>query len=306
MFKFFFDFTKNERVGIIVLLFIIATVFVIKNMLELNTKNNPDNNTEFLAAVNELEKLVVNKPKPIEIQINTQKFNFDPNTVTRKNLIKLGFDENIAQRVINFREAGGVFKTKSDMKKIYGMSTSLYNSLSDYIVISNKTTEPKKNIDNNIIDTTKLHNDINLPTQYNKVASVKLLQININTADTIQLVKLPGIGPVFAKRIIEYRNFLGGFYNSKQLNEVYGLKPETVESISQYIIIDTSKIIKIDINTATFKELNKHPYINYNQTKTLLKYRQLMGQFKSVNQIIENNIIDKNDFERLKPYLGVF
>jgi len=130
----------------------------------------------------------------------------------------------------------------------------------------------------------------------------KITVIDINNADSASLEQLPGIGPVFAKRILKYRNILGGYFSSDQLNEVYGIHPEIILQIRKFIIVDTSKIRKININTDKFKDINSHPYISFEQTKSIMKYR-FHDKFGSIDQLEGLLIFSHAELMKLRPYL---
>jgi competence protein ComEA len=137
------------------------------------------------------------------------------------------------------------------------------------------------------------------------IAVTHEISIELNTADSIDLIKLYGIGPSLSRRIIRYRNFLGGYCNREQLLEVYGLNQETYNKIANAITTDTSLIQKINLNQIEFKALNKHPYFSYAHTKSVFKYRKLMNGFRSVNEIVANNLVDSATYAKVKPYLRV-
>lgn len=97
--------------------------------------------------------------------------------------------------------------------------------------------------------------------------------VEVNSCDTAALEELPGIGPVFSRRILKYRGSLGGYYKKNQILEVFGMTAENYNRFSSHIAIDTLKIRKLEVNKATFKEINAHPYISFEQTKVLIKLR---------------------------------
>jgi DNA uptake protein and related DNA-binding proteins len=134
----------------------------------------------------------------------------------------------------------------------------------------------------------------------NKQSPIPLIELN--QADSAKLDQLPGIGPVFASRIIKYRTILGGYYSIDQLYEVYGMKPETVDKIKQYIMVDTLKIQRIDLNTASFRQINAHPYISYDQTKVICKYRD-KNKILFMSQLESLQIFTSTDIQKLRPYL---
>lgn len=129
--------------------------------------------------------------------------------------------------------------------------------------------------------------------------------IDINRADSLHLLPLPGIGPVYAGRIIKYRNLLGGFVSVEQLEEVYGIPGETVELIKDHIHFDTSVIRKIPLNDATFKELLKHPYLEYEDVKAIVNYREFEGTIQSFQELRDNFILQDSLMDRVLPYLGL-
>lgn len=127
--------------------------------------------------------------------------------------------------------------------------------------------------------------------------------VDINRVDSSQLLRLPGIGPVFSGRIIKYRNLLGGYSALHQLREVYGLSPETVEKIGSSILVDTSAIQPLNMNGASFSDLLRHPYLNYNDVKALVQYRDFKGRIRSAKEIRGNHLLNDSTLERMIPYL---
>jgi len=130
------------------------------------------------------------------------------------------------------------------------------------------------------------------------------LPIDINRADSATLLPLPGIGPVYAGRIVKYRNLLGGYVSLNQLTEVYGISPETLEMITDRIVMDTTSIIKLDLNRATFRELLRHPYLEYEDVKDLVNYRDFKGTIQSILELRENYILPDSVLQKVEPYLN--
>lgn len=126
--------------------------------------------------------------------------------------------------------------------------------------------------------------------------------ININRADSVQLLPLPGIGPVFAGRIVKYRRLLGGFVSLDQLGEVYGMPFETIELIRKRIYIDSSAIRKIHIDSATFGELLRHPYLEYAEVKALVEFRDFKGDISSAHELEVNHILADSTLNKIDGY----
>jgi len=128
--------------------------------------------------------------------------------------------------------------------------------------------------------------------------------IEINASDTLQLMKIPGIGAAFAKRIVSYRNLLGGYYRLEQLQEVYGMYEELYEKIIPYLQTDTGKITTIQVNTASLDKLKSHPYINFYQAKAIIEMRKKKGKLDNIQEFNLLEEFTEKDLERIKHYLA--
>ena len=127
--------------------------------------------------------------------------------------------------------------------------------------------------------------------------------IDLNRADSARLIRLPGIGPVFSARIIKYRDLLGGYVSADQLEEVYGLSRETVQKISSSLLIDPSAVRRLDINLATFSDLLRHPYLDYENVRSLMNYREFKGGIGSAQEIRNHQLLSDSTLKRMIPYL---
>jgi competence protein ComEA len=218
-----------------------------------------------------------------------QLFVFDPNTITPANWIKLGVTEKVINHIGNYLQKGGHFYKKEDLRKIYGLDEKVYERLEPYININN--------------DTRKLYNPV---YNYNKAAVSKEIKIAIelNTATEADLDKLPSIGESFAKRIVKYRQMLGGYYKPEQLMEVYGFDTARYNKIKNLIKIDASMINKISINLADVKQLGKHPYIGFKNAELIVDQRNTKGPYKSINEL--EKTLGNASYSRLSAYLKLW
>ena len=222
---------------------------------------------------------------------NNNLFVFDPNSVTKEQLIKLGFPEKTANTFLNYRNKGAHFNKKEDLKKVYGISNELYTKLEHYILVDG---ENKK--ENAFVQQEPKGNQ----SAHQKDKQIKVVELN--TVDSVGLLPLPGIGPGYAKRILKYRSLLGGFYSTDQLKEVYGFTDSLFQVIKNYVKVDASLITKLDINTEDFKKLNAHPYISYEETKTIFDYRRKNGAITKIEHL-KICISDEVQLKKLIPYL---
>jgi len=126
----------------------------------------------------------------------------------------------------------------------------------------------------------------------------------LNTADSTQLVYLPMIGPGFTKRILKYRNALGGFYKKEQLKEVYGMADSTYNAIKDKITVSPTLLKRINVNVAGLDEMKKHPYISYNIANSIVNYRNKHGLYKSIDDLKEVGTLNDETIEKLKAYIS--
>jgi len=126
----------------------------------------------------------------------------------------------------------------------------------------------------------------------------------LNGADTTVLKKVPGIGSSFAKRIVSYRNLLGGYYSVTQLSEVYGIDEEKYNSLAHWFTVDPSLIRKLNVNTCPFDSLNRHPYVNYNQAKVISQLRRQKGKLTGWENLELLDEFTESDRIKLKYYLS--
>lgn len=196
-----------------------------------------------------------------------ESFRFDPNTVTVEDLQRLGFSGSQAEVIHRYRDKGGRFRRREDFKKMYVVSDSLYKRLEQYIDI------PK---------------------------------IELNAADSAALVSLPGIGPWYAAKIIEYRNSLGGFYSPRQLMEVRGIDEERFAGLEDRVSVDNSVIRRLRIDILPEDSLAAHPYIGKSRARSLIRYRKVYeGRRLAAEDLLRENVFDSATFRRLRPYLDL-
>ena len=141
------------------------------------------------------------------------------------------------------------------------------------------------------------------PEVQSRPISRRYTPIDINSCDSTELLQLPGIGPVLSGRIIRFRNLLGGYASIDQLQEVYGLRPETFDLIKDRVTADTTLIDKIDINSADFRRFVRLPYFERKEVNDIIKYREVNGKIHSVDELIKNNILSDDKVAKIKPYL---
>ena len=219
-------------------------------------------------------------------------FDFDPNTASEEVLKKLGLQKKIINTIANFRKVVP-FAEAADFAKVYGLKKQDFERLAPYIKIAKEDEEEE--VQNKTI--IKEHKSTQ---EYKQVWKPSM--VNINTAGPEEWEDLRGIGPVFSKRIVKFRDKLGGFHSKNQVRETYGMTDSLYTAIEPYLAISSTGK-KIDINNATLEELKAHPYFNWKQAKVLVNYRKHHGPFKDTTDLVKVKVISKEALEKIVPYL---
>lgn len=216
-------------------------------------------------------------------------FFFNPNQLSEERWRALGFSDKQIAVIKNYEKKGGYFKRKADLAKIYSISEKQLQRIAPYLLFDS-------------ISSRRIVDKAVAPKPYTEKSTS--IRMDLNRTDTSDLKKLPGIGSVLSKRIVTFRDRLGGFYSINQLAEVYGLSPELLSVIQQQLFVDaTFPIQKIAFNEASVEDLLKHPYINRKTAMLLIRYRD---QHKPVNAITElENILalPAGFLNKIEPYL---
>ena len=314
----YFGFSKTETNGFLVLIPVMAFLLFVPKIYVQVFSSTYDSYVEDRQLLDSLvtawnaNVIEPKKSKKIVLGrrgINVELRNFDPNHTSVPQLCSLGISLEVANRIRNYRQKGGSFRIKADLTKIYGLSDSLYQVLEPYILLPDqkKYTKTKPNDIKKSFKEEKYgksKGEKQAPLKKTFIAKKNFLKIDINQADTSQLMQLKGVGRTLSQRVIKYRKLLGGYIEVKQLGEVYGLSDSLVVSLEHQLFI--GKIFepeKIELNLATFKELNSHPYISYEQTKDILNTKSKYGKFKKTEDLQRLNTFTESELERLIPYL---
>jgi len=201
----------------------------------------------------------------------------DFNKITHKELVLLGLRKEIVDSIQLIIKT--VYVTKSlPSEKVKSFSEK---KLLDWIVVNSRNRTDKG-------------------AQFKNSSVIKVVELNEATHN--DLIMLPGIGNVLAARIIKFRDLLGGFYTKEQLLEVYSLKEETYNSIKDYLFVNERSINKLNLDSVSVKNLSKHPYISYEQSK------ELYNLYRKSKRLDENDVLNlksftKEQWMKIKPYV---
>lgn len=308
-FKEFFTLSKSEQRGIIVFSILIIIMIISTLLIPVFHQKEKVDHSAFQSEIEkfyqaqqilsdsiQIEKL--QNRGELDFALAERKikpFPFDPNNLSENQWIKMGFTPKQAKSIKNYEAKGGKFKTKEDVKKMYAISPVEYQLLAPYILLPDKTEfESRKSKDKEFTQSKSNYPEKRTPET-----------IELNAADSAALVDKLLLSPWQASRVVKYRNLLGGYYQASQLSEVYGFSQTVLSRSLPYVLVDTTLIIKIDLNNSTFKEILRHPYTNYEMTQAIVNKRQKEGKYKSVNELKEITLISDSIYHKLRPYIKV-
>lgn len=224
------------------------------------------------------------------------RFPFDPNTADSTELLALGLEPWQVRNIYKYRAKGGVFRKKEDFGRVYGLTNRQYRDLAPLIRIGSDY-QPY---------TSRGYQNVPYGEAPDSVPGrrfpAKLRQgerIDLNDADTVLLLKVPGIGSYFARQIVRTRKMLGGFYSVRQLLEIQDMPEEALP----YFEVNPAKVHRLNVNKLSLVELRRHPYINYYQAKAIVDYRRLYGEIHDMGQLKLMKYFTPDDFERLRHYI---
>lgn len=229
-------------------------------------------------------------------------FPFDPNTADSTELLRLGLQPWQVRNIYKYRAKGGIYRKKEDFARLYGLTVKDYRRLEPYIRISADYQPAATLFTEQGINNEKLgmKNEAQKATRHYPVKITEGEHIVLNVADTAMLRRVPGIGSYFAKEIVRYGQWLGGYVNVNQLDEIDNFP----KSSKKYFVIEQPNPEKLNLNKLTLQQLRRHPYINYYQAKAITDYRRLHGKIQSLKDLGFSPDFNEKDMLRLEPYVS--
>ena len=242
---------------------------------------------------------------------------FDPNTADSMTLVHLGFRTYQVRRILRYRANGGSYRTAEFFRDFLDMSDSVYTALRPYIDIDTmpfyRLKQERMLHDSLRRDSLRLlyqarRDSINRMFEARRDSMAQAAGyhikrdtiIEINHADTTDLQFIRGIGSYVARKIIRYRNQLGGYYTLEQLREIAELDFVQWDSVVPHLCLDTTDIRKIPVQTASLKLLTEHPYLTFSQAQQIYNMRRRKFRFEPADL---EEILSTKEKERLLPYM---
>lgn len=185
-------------------------------------------------------------------------FRFNPNTVSIEDLIRLGFSEKQAQAIDNYRRSGGRFRRPSDFARSYVVADSVFQRLEPFIDI------PK---------------------------------LDLNKADSAALTSLPGIGPYYAKKILEHRKALHGFSYKEQLLDLPRFEKEKFDGLADLVFVSEPE--PYPLWSLPEDSLKLHPYIGRSAHSLILYRKSMPRDVWTIDGLRSEGVLSASDADRL-------
>ena len=285
-FKSHFWYNKRQRNGIFFLLLIIVILqisfFFIDFSFSEPTVFTNDEIEAFKKEQDSLLQIISEERKP-------KVYPFNPNYINDFKGYQLGMSLEEIDRLLTFRKTGKFINSTLQFKEVTKINDSLLNKISPYFkfpdwVTSAENKKPSAN--------------------FNQSKKIVIESKDLNLVNNTDLIKIKGIGEKTAARIISYREKLQGFTYNDQLYEVYYLDKEIADKALEYFKVQSKpKIQKININTASFKEILAIVYIDYELTKKILNYRDEVAEIQSLEELKKIDGFPVDKFNRITLYL---
>ena len=224
---------------------------------------------------------------------------FDPNTADSTTLLQLGLKRWQVRNLLKYRAAGGTYRKSSDLRRLYGMTDSMYLALEPYICIDPLRFARRDTIRRDSI-----------PLKYKSLKKDTIIELN--SADTLSLQCIRGIGSGIAKQIVRYREQLGGYYSAEQIRDIARLREYdrdtliyfTFDSVLPHLTACADSIRPVPVNHSSVQRLQHHPYLRFEQAKALYTLRRNRFKLKSIDELRSLPEFTEQDLERLKWYLS--
>lgn len=290
--------TKNEKRGYAILTILILFLFIsAKWVIPQFAKPS----VEFSSAEIENYKKIAQESKKLN-RPSYNFFEFNPNLVSVLELDSMGFPKKATQNLIRYRESGGYFLSPNDLKKIYGLSDSIFQKVEPYLVFENNNLKL-------IAKDSVQENNVNLP-EVELVSSKKekqepgfIIDFSKVSFDSLQMF---GFSNFASNNIIKYYEKGGKINSLTDLKSIYGVDSNFINSYkSKFIFPENEIVLNFEINTASRIDFEKIPGIGIAYAERILKYREVLGGFCSFSQLNEVYGLADFDFQPFTKQLKI-
>ena len=254
-----------------------------------------------------------------------ESFPFDPNEADSTQLLRLGLAPFQVRSIYRYRAKGGRFSTKDDFRRVYRLTNDQWEHLAPLIRIGKKyqlvdlSPEPSRTVSasqprgdrNTASGKPVISSSATSDSEFTSVSSHKLHSkypvklvgdevLDVNLADSAQLCRVPGIGPYFSRKIVQYRKRLGGYVSTAQLLEIEDFP---ADAVAWLVVADSLSVQKLSLNHLTTRKLMKHPYMGYYRASDIENHKRIYGRVQNLDALRQMPHFTDEDIKRLEPYL---
>lgn len=303
-----FFLTSEQWLGLVLLvILVIGTLIAVKRLrpqedVEVGWSND-STKMEFVAyqvrqdSIRKAQWKKTYKRDTIAIRLQV----FDPNTADSSTLVHLGFKPWQAKNLLKYRAKGGRYRRPEDLKRLYGMTDSMYQTLQPYIQIV------RTEVDSLRMDSMGRDSLWRDTTRYDSMPKWQHVKkdtiLNLRTADTTELKMIRGVGSYRAKQIVRYRDALGGFVRVEQLREVEGMEL-VADSVMKHFVLDSANVKQLNVNSMGVRQLSRHPYLRFEDAKAIYELRRRKIKLDSIEQLYELETMSDETIKKVAPYLN--
>lgn len=303
-----FFLTSEQWLGLVLLvILVIGTLIAVKRLrpqedVEVGWSND-STKMEFVAyqvrqdSIRKAQWKKTYKRDTIAIRLQV----FDPNTADSSTLVHLGFKPWQAKNLLKYRAKGGRYRRPEDLKRLYGMTDSMYQILQPYIQIV------RTDVDSLRLDSMGRDSLLRDTTRYDSMPKWQHVKkdtiLNLRTADTTELKMIRGVGSYRAKQIVRYRDALGGFVRVEQLREVEGMEL-VADSVMKHFVLDSANVKQLNVNSMGVRQLSRHPYLRFEDAKAIYELRRRKIKLDSIEQLYELETMSEETIKKVAPYLN--
>ena len=261
--KSLFYFSKEQRIGILVLFFVIVILQITFCFTDFNQPHHISlEEKQWISLGKKSKEISYSDSAP-----NYKVYSFNPNFISDEKAYRYGMTLEQIKRLRNYRNQGKFANSAKEFQMVTGISDSVLNAMAPHFKFPEWVTNPSSNY---IKSKWK---------EFPKKETLKILDINLATKE--DLMKVVGIGDAISDRIIKQKDLLGGFVSMDQMEEIWGLSPEVIYDLNKYFVIKSNpNIKKININSASIKELGQFYYFRYPISKNIVSYRSMNGNIE--------------------------
>ena len=299
--KFLRRFDNHERDAAIVLVLVVVVSIVLFPYLSEQDNGGSKSSRGSRSSRGSWEQKFQGENNSSLLTLNSSLFNFDPNTASEQQLLSLGLSQRHVRNIMKYRSHGGRFRKKEDFARLYGLTLKQYRQLEPYITIQPEVmaADVIKGGQNNRNNQNTQKKDSSLVTLNSSLPKLRFGEtVDINTADTAELKKIPGIGSYYAKRIVELRQRKQAFVSPEELLTIRNF-PETALTY----MTASQNFPEIFVNQWSQKQLADHPLLNYAQARDIIALRRTAGMVKAASDLAALPSLDAATLKRVTPFL---